>query len=79
MKIVTIDGENLHILSSKQLEEFHWNCSRCGNIWLMIILKVTKKQGFTSSLPLRVKEILKGWTKFSTKSSWNEKNLKIGS
>ena len=38
MKIVNIDGENLHIFLMK------------GKMCLMIILKVTKKQDFTLSL-----------------------------
>ena len=44
--IVNIDGENLHIFWTT------WEISVkfSGKIWLMIILKVTKSQGFTLSL-----------------------------
>ena len=46
MKIVNIDGENL---------DFFWTTREIsmkfsGKMWLMIMLKVTKNQGFTLSL-----------------------------
>ena len=46
MKIANIDREILHIFwrTSEALMEFS------GKIWLSIILKVTKNQGFTLSL-----------------------------
>ena len=45
-KIVNIQEENLHILCTS------WKISMkfSGKMWLMIVLKVTKKQGFTLSL-----------------------------
>ena len=46
MKIVNIDRESLHVFWTT------WGISMrfSGKIWLMIILKVTKKQDFTLSL-----------------------------
>ena len=46
MKIVDIDGENLHIFGTT------WGISIkfSEKMWLMIILKVTKKQAFNRSL-----------------------------
>ena len=46
LQIVTIDGENLHIFWTT------WGTSvKClGKMWLLIILQVTKNQGFTFSL-----------------------------
>ena len=46
MKIVDNDGENLHIFGTT------WEISIkfSEKMWLMIILKVTKKQAFTRSL-----------------------------
>ena len=46
MKIVNIDGEILHIFWMT------WGISIkfSGKIWLMIIIKVTKNEGFTLSL-----------------------------
>ena len=46
MKIVNIEGENLHIFWTT------WGISikLSGKMWLMIMLKVTKNKGFTLSL-----------------------------
>ena len=46
MKIVNVDGENLHIFRTPR--EISMKCS--WKIWLTIILKTTKNQGFTLSL-----------------------------
>ena len=48
MKIVNIDEENLHVFW------MIWENSKkfSGKMWLMLILKVTKKQRFTSSLEI---------------------------
>ena len=46
MKIVNMDEENLHIFWMTW--EISMKCS--GKMWLMIILKVTKNQGFTLSV-----------------------------
>ena len=52
MKIANIDGESLHTFWTT------WGISMkiFGKKWLMIILKVTKKQGFTPSLEDRFLE-----------------------
>ena len=46
MKIANIDKEILHIFWTT------WGCSMkfSGKMWLMIMLKITKNQGFTLSL-----------------------------
>ena len=46
IKIVYVDGENLHIFWT------NWGIliKFSGMMWLMIILKITKKQGFILSL-----------------------------
>ena len=46
MKIVNIDGENIHIL----WKTYGISLKLSGKMWLKIILKATKKQGFTVSL-----------------------------
>ena len=46
MKIVNIDGENLHVLWTTRIISIKFS----GKMWLMIILKVGKNHGFTLSL-----------------------------
>ena len=46
MKIVNIDGENLHIFWTTLGISMKFS----GKMWLMTMLKVRKKQGFTLSL-----------------------------
>ena len=46
MKVVNIDGQNLHIFQTT------WGISMkfSGKMWVVILLKVTKNQGFTFSV-----------------------------
>ena len=46
MKIVNIEAENLHIFCTTRRISAKFS----GKMWLMIILKITKNQGFTLSL-----------------------------
>ena len=59
MKIVNIKGENLHVFWTTWgiLVKFP------GKIWLMIILNVTKKQGFTIFLENTFSDKQQGWIK----------------
>ena len=61
MKIANIDRESLHIFWTT------WRISMkfSGKIWLMIILKVTKNQGFTIALEDTSSEKSKGGVKLT--------------
>ena len=50
MKKVNIDGESLHIFWKTRGKTRAISMRFSGKMWLMIILKVTKNQGFTLSL-----------------------------
>ena len=62
MKILNIDGGNLHLFWTI------WGISMTfsGKMWLMIILKVTKHQGFTLSLEDTFSEKPQGGIKLSS-------------
>ena len=52
MKIVNIDGENLHIFITTDVISMKFS----GKMYLMIILQVIKKLGFTLSLEVTFSE-----------------------
>ena len=56
MKIANIEEYNLHIFWTTRGISMKFS----GKMWLMIKLKVTKKQGFTLSLESTILEKLKG-------------------
>ena len=67
MKIVNIDRENLHIFWTTSGVSMKFSVK----MWLMIILKVTKKQGFTFSLKDTFLE------KLQRKSNWPPSLLRV--
>ena len=69
-EIANIDGENLHIFWAIWLISLKFS----GKMWLMIILKVTKNQGFTLSLESAFLEKPQGK---GEGSSWPPSLLKV--